>query len=145
MGVGWKVVLSLVDEKRKKRVLICTFFLRCIIFWTASLLNPKINQKVVGQHTLFDKNENNNTKKQTPMSFYLYVNMNILILYSLNKHWLYYFSAMHVNTCKGRVYKCSKDGSNWRLVRVSDMCQCPTPERHWHLRLHTITSIFSNY
>jgi hypothetical protein len=32
MGVGWKVVLSLVDEKRKKRALVCTFFLRCIIF-----------------------------------------------------------------------------------------------------------------
>lgn len=29
MGVGWKV-LSLVDEKRNKRVLFCTF-LRCII------------------------------------------------------------------------------------------------------------------
>jgi hypothetical protein len=36
------------------------------------LLIPKINQKVVGQHTLFDKNENNNTKKQTPLCQYEY-------------------------------------------------------------------------
>jgi len=31
MGVGWKVLVTLVDERRDTRVLVCTFFRCCLI------------------------------------------------------------------------------------------------------------------